>query len=160
MTISKNKVVTMHYHLTNDNGDVLDSSQGAEPLLYLQGHNNIIPGLEKEMEGKNVGDKFKVTIEAKDGYGEYDEGLVQKLPKEQFAQFPELTVGMRFHIDSNYGPMVVQVDEITDSEVTINGNHELAGTRLTFDVEVVEIRDASQEEIDHGHVHGPGGHQH
>lgn len=160
MTIAKNKVVAMHYKLTNDGGEVLDSSEGRDPLYYLQGYGNIIPGLEKEMEGKNIGDKFSVSIEAKDAYGEYDESLVQKIPREQFEQFPNLEIGMKFHIDSNFGPMVVTVDEINDENVTINGNHELAGVRLTFAVEVAEIRDASEEEISHGHVHGPHGHHH
>ncbi|AMO55414.1 peptidylprolyl isomerase [Endozoicomonas montiporae] len=161
MVISDKKVVKIHYTLKNQGGEVMDSSEGHEPLAYLQGAGNILEGLENELTGKQAGDKLKVSIEAAEGYGEYDESLVQPVPMEQFGEH-QVEVGMQFHADTAIGPRIVTIIAINEEEkqVVIDANHALAGEDLFFDVEVVEVRDASQEELDHGHVHGPDGHEH
>ena len=153
MQIAERKVASFHYTLTNDAGDVLDSSDGREPLVYLHGAGNIVPGLESEMTGHVAGDKFRVDVAAEDGYGEYIEEIVQVVPRESFQ-------GMQFQAQTGQGAIAVVVTEIDDNEVTVDGNHPLAGETLHFAVEVVEVRDASDEEITHGHVHGAGGHHH
>ena len=160
MQASKDKVVTMHYTLTDTKGEILDSSNGAEPMPYLHGHMNIIPGLERELEGKKVGDKLTVNVAAKDGYGERNDAMIESVPREMFQGVDEIQPGMQFHAETGQGMAVVTVVEVGDNEVKIDGNHPLAGTDLTFDVEIVDVRDASAEELEHGHVHGPGGHQH
>ncbi|MBD3670181.1 MAG: peptidylprolyl isomerase [Gammaproteobacteria bacterium] len=160
MQASKNKVVSIHYTLTNDQGEVLDSSNGGEPMPYLHGHMNIIPGLEKELEGKAVGDKLKVTVAPDEGYGERNDALVEKVPMNMFQGVEKVEPGMQFHAQTGQGMTVVTVTGVEGDEVTIDANHPLAGEQLTFDVEVTEIRDASDEELEHGHVHGPGGHEH
>ncbi len=157
--IADNKVVLIHYTLKDDDGEVVDSSAGQEPLGYLHGQGNIVAGLESALTGKSVGDKISVKVDAADGYGEFDESLVQPVPREQFGDH-EVTVGQQFHADTAVGPRIVTVMAIEGDEVVINANHELAGMNLNFDVEVVGVRDASAEELDHGHVHGPGGHHH
>lgn len=159
MIIEKDKVATFHYTLKNAAGEVLQSSEGHDPMPYLHGSNNIIPGLEKEMEGKTVGDKLDVTIEPVEAYGELDPNKVQIVDKKEFGDNP-IEAGMRFQAESGHGPVVVTITKIEGDEVTVDGNHELAGETLNFIVEVVDVRDASAEEIEHGHVHGPGGHEH
>ena len=160
MQASKDKVVTMHYTLTDKNGEVIDSSSGAAPMPYLHGHMNIIPGLERELEGKKAGDKLKVTIAAKDGYGERIDALIESVPAEMFQGVDEIQPGMQFHADTAQVMSVVTVVEVGEMEVKIDGNHPLAGVDLTFDVEITDVRDASAEELEHGHVHGEGGHHH
>ena len=150
----------MHYHLTGPDDQVIDSSKGKDPLHYLQGHSNIIPGLEKEMEGKAVGDKFVVNVSPEEGYGVKVEELVQKVEKTMFPADTPIEIGMQFQASGNQGPVVVTVIAADEAHVTIDGNHALAGIPLTFEVEVMSIRAASEEEVAHGHVHGPGGHQH
>ncbi|MYM64999.1 peptidylprolyl isomerase [Pseudomaricurvus sp. HS19] len=157
MTISKDKVVTIHYTLKNVEGEVLDSSVGEEPLAYLQGHKNLVPGLEQELEGKQVGDKVQTVVTPEQGYGELDPGLIQELPRTMFTGIDEIEVGMAFHAETANGMQVVEVIEVEGDTVTIDGNHPLAGQELHFDVEVLEIRDATDEELQHGHVHSPGG---
>ena len=153
------KVVVIHYTLKNDEGEVIDSSEGHEPLAYLHGQGNIVAGLESALEGKEAGVKVSVSVEPAEGYGEYDESLVQPVPREQFGEH-EVTLGQQFHADTAVGPRVVTVVAMEGEEVVIDANHELAGMNLNFDVEIVEVRDATAEELDHGHVHGPGGHHH
>ena len=161
MQIQDNAVVSIHYTLTNEAGDTIDSSAGAEPLAYLHGAANIIPGLEDALVGKAVGDKLNVTVAPADGYGEHIAELVQEVPAEMFQGVDKVQVGMEFHAESNTGqPIAVTVTKVEDGKVTIDANHPLAGVTLTFDVEVVEVREASAEELEHGHVHGAGGHQH
>lgn len=160
MKISKDSVVSMHYTLKNDANEVLDSSSGGEPLVYLHGAQNIIPGLESALVGKEKGDKLDVSISPKEAYGERDERLIQRVPKNQFPDPKNVQAGMRFQTHGPNGPMVFSVSEVTDSEVVVDGNHELAGQTLHFSVEITDIRKATQEELDHGHVHGPGGHHH
>ena len=160
MKITKDTVVSMRYKLTDNDGNTLDSSEGRDPLVYLQGHQNIIPGRESQMEGKVVGDKFQATIEPEQGYGELNPGLVQQVPKSNFPDPDQIEVGMQFQTMTEQGPLVLTVKELHEDAVTVDGNHPLAGVTLNFDVEVTDIRVASEEEISHGHVHGPGGHQH
>ena len=161
MQIAANKAVSIDYTLTNDAGEVIDSSAGGAPLVYLHGAHNIIGGLEKALEGKQVGDELDVTVEPADAYGEYSAELVATLTREMFEGVDELEVGMQFHASAPDGQMqIVTIRDLDGDDVTVDGNHPLAGQRLNFQVKIVAIRDASQEEIAHGHVHGEGGHHH
>lgn len=160
MQIAKDLVACIEYTLTDDAGTVIDSSVGGEPLAYLHGAGNIIPGLEDALEGKKVGDSFKVSIAPVDGYGEKNEGLMQVVPKEMFQGVDTIEVGMQFHAQTDHGMQVITVAAVDGSNITVDGNHPLAGQNLNFDVKVVEVRAASAEELDHGHVHGAGGHHH
>ena len=156
MPIAHNDVVTIHYTLTDDDAKVIDSSAGNEPLAYLHGHGNIVPGLERELAGKNVGDRLKARIAPGDGYGEYDRTLVQKVPRRTLKGIAALRVGMRLQAGHN----AVTVTHIAGDMVTLDGNHPLAGQNLNFEVEVAGVRAATAEELAHGHVHGDGGHHH
>lgn len=160
MTISENSVASIHYTLTDGEGKVIDTSEGQEPLAYLHGAGNIIPGLEKALLGKSVGDKFTVSIPASEAYGLRDDSMVQELPSNMFSGIDNIEVGMEFHAETEHGLQVVTVTSVEGDNVTIDGNHPLAGVDLTFDVEVADIRAASAEEIEHGHAHGAGGHHH
>ena len=160
MQISKDSVVSMAYTLTNDEGQVIDTSAGGEPLVYLHGAQNIIPGLENALVGKQVGDKLTVNVVAADGYGEYNPDLVQVVPKHLFAGVENIEAGMQFHAQTDYGMQVVTVAAVEGDEITVDGYHPLAGQNLNFDVEIMDIRAASAEELEHGHVHGAGGHHH
>lgn len=154
MTIADNHVVSIHYKLTNDSGDVLDSSEGSDPMNYLHGTGSIIPGLEQELAGKAVGDNLQVTVKPELGYGERHDELVQVVPREQFGDQKDIAPGMRFQAQSENGEVhVVTVTALTDTEVTIDANHPLAGQTLHFDVTIDAIREATESEIDHGHVH-------
>lgn len=160
MQITENVVALIEYTLTDDSGEVLDSSVGGEPLGYLHGAGNIIPGLEDALEGKKAGDAFKITIAPADAYGEKNEGLLQEVPREMFQGVDEIEVGMQFHAQTDHGMQVITVAKVDANTVTVDGNHPLAGQTLHFDVKVIEVRAATQEELDHGHVHGHGGHHH
>ena len=160
MQITKHKVVKIHYTLTDDDGEVIDTSEGGEPLEYLHGVGGIVPGLESVLEGKSVGDQIKVNVQPEDAYGDHNDELLHEVARSQFDGIDELELGMQFQVDTEDGPIVVTVVEITDESVTVDGNHELAGVSLNFDVTVREIREATPEEIDHGHVHGEGCHEH
>lgn len=160
MQVADNLAVSIHYTLTNDEGEVIDTSEGDEALAYLHGYGNIISGLESVLTGKSVGDKFKVRIDAEDAYGEIEDDRVQIVSIEMFEGVDELEVGMQFHADVSSGPGVITIINIDGDDITIDGNHPLAGVPLTFDVEVVDIRPATDEEISHGHIHGAGGHHH
>ncbi len=160
MPIAKDSVVSMHYTLKDDAGEVIDSSASGEPLTYMQGQGNIIPGLEKALEGKNVGDKVSVRVPPEEGYGEYSKDLVQQVPRRALKGISNIRVGMQLHAQTEQGPRAVTVTHIQSDMVTIDGNHALAGKALNFDVEITEVRDATEEELSHGHVHGPGGHHH
>ncbi len=160
MQISANMVVSIDYTLTDDQGAVIDSSEGRGPLAYIQGIGNIIPGLENALEGKAQGDSLKVSIAPQDGYGERNDELTQAVPKQMFEGNDEIQVGMQFQTMTESGPQVVTVVEIDDENVTVDGNHPLAGENLNFDVTIVDIREATAEELEHGHVHGPEGHDH
>jgi FKBP-type peptidyl-prolyl cis-trans isomerase SlyD len=159
MQISYEKVVGIHYTLRDGKGEVLDSSVGHDPLYYLHGHGNIIPGLENQLEGKELGHKMIVVVAPEEGYGLRDEDAVQQVPIASFGG-SEVAPGMQFRAGNENGQYVVTVVEVTPEMVTVDGNHPLAGVELHFDVEITDIREATEEEIAHGHVHGPGGHHH
>jgi FKBP-type peptidyl-prolyl cis-trans isomerase SlyD len=160
MNITDNCVASFHYTLTDSTGKVLDSSEGQEPLSYLHGAGNIIPGLEKALLGKTSGDKLTVSVKAAEAYGERDDTMVQELPTSMFSGVDKIEIGMEFHAETEHGLQVVTVTGVADETVTIDGNHPLAGIDLNFDVEVTEVRDASEDEVSHGHAHGAGGHHH
>ena len=152
------RVVSIDYTLTDDDGTILDTSDGRDPLEYIHGTGHLVPGLEDALQGKTTGTQMNVTVQPNDGYGERDEGLVQSVDREAFKGAEELEVGMRFQADTNKGPHVFTVAAIEDDQVTIDGNHPLAGVVLNFDVTVRDVRDATTEELQHGHVHGEGAH--
>lgn len=156
MQITKDKVASIHYTLRDGDGNILDTSSGREPLTYMQGAGNLIAGMEEGLEGKAVGDKFKLKVAPEKGYGVKDDSLIQKVPRAAFGN-QKIEKGMQFQ--TNKG-QVVTVTETGLESITVDGNHPLAGMELHFDVEVTEVRAATPEEISHGHVHGPGGHHH
>jgi len=157
MSIAEKKVASIHYTLKNADGATLDSSAGQEPLTYLHGFQNLVPGLESELTGKNVGDKLSVIVTPENGYGEKDTNLIQTLEREMFGGIETIEIGMEFHAETQNGMQVVEVIDVEGDTITIDGNHPLAGVDLHFDVEVTDIRDATEEELSHGHVHGAGG---
>lgn len=150
MKIELNKVVAIDYVLTDDDGKELDSSKMTGPLEYLHGRNNLIPGLESQLEGKNPGDKFTAVVAAKDAYGEYDPRLAVEVPKSQFDTSLPLEVGMKFQAETNGGFTIVTITKISDETVTVDANHELAGKTLHFEVEVKDVREATPEQIERG----------
>jgi FKBP-type peptidyl-prolyl cis-trans isomerase SlyD len=156
MQITKNKVAAIHYTLRDNEGTVIDTSDGREPLYYLHGAGNLIIGMEEGLEGKTTGDKFSLKITPEKGYGELDSTMVQKVPRSAFGS-QEVKPGMKF--STNQGG-VVTVKDVGLESVTVDANHPLAGVTLNFDVEIMEVRNATPEELAHGHVHGPGGHHH
>jgi FKBP-type peptidyl-prolyl cis-trans isomerase SlyD len=160
MQIAERTVASFHYTLTNDAGEVIDSSVGREPLAYLHGAGNIVPGLEQAMAGRAAGDRFDVRVAPEDGYGLPNDFMIQTVPRMAFQGVDTLEVGMQFQAQTPQGPMSVVIARIEGDEVTVDGNHPLAGQHLNFAIEVTEVRDASLEELAHGHVHGPGGHHH
>lgn len=160
MNIANNCVASFHYTLTDSTGKVLDTSEGQEPLSYLHGAGNIIPGLENALLGKTTGDKLNVAVNAAEAYGERDNSMVQELDANMFSGIDKIEVGMEFHAETEQGLQVVTVTKVEGDQVTIDGNHPLAGVNLNFDVEITEVREASEEEITHGHAHGAGGHHH
>ena len=161
MTITQNSAVSFHYTLTDDQGQQIDSSAGQEPLAYLHGAGNIIPGLEKALEGKSAGDQLQVEVSAEEGYGPVQQELIQDVPREAFQGVETIEVGMQFEAQTGQGGAVpVTVTAVTDETVTVDGNHPLAGKALNFDVTIADVREASAEELEHGHIHGPGGHHH
>lgn len=154
MKITKHSVVAIHYELTNDSGETLDSSEGQDPLTYLHGTGSLIPGLERELEGKQVGDELTAVITPSDGYGELDNALIRDIPRSAFGDVEDLSPGMQFQGGGEEeAPQVFTVTKITGDQVTVDGNHPLAGMTLNFDVSIESIRDATPEELDHGHVH-------
>jgi FKBP-type peptidyl-prolyl cis-trans isomerase SlyD len=157
MQIAERTVASFHYTLTGEDGEVIDSSREREPLAYLHGAGNIVPGLEKAMAGRSQGDSFQVTVTPEEGYGMRHEEMVQVVPKSAFEGAPEPKPGMQFQGQGPQGPVLVTVKSVEGDQVTIDGNHPLAGKTLNFDIEVTEVREASEEELNHGHVHGAGG---
>jgi len=151
------KVVSIQFTVKNaDTGDVIESSEGSEPLVYLHGFNNLVPGLENALTGKTVGDSYDVTVSPEEGYGVRDESLVQDVPKAAFQGIEKVEVGMEFQADSPNGPVVVEVTKIEGDTVTVDSNHPLAGVTLGFSGVIEEIREATDSELEHGHIHGPG----
>lgn len=160
MQVEKNKVVSIDYTLTNPQGDVLDTSRGGEPLSYLHGVGQIIPGLESALEGKTQGDAVQTVIPPEQGYGARNDNLVQDVPRQAFAGVQTVLPGMQFQAQTPSGARVVTVVGVGDNTVKVDANHPLAGQTLHFDVNVVDVRDATPEELSHGHAHGPGGAHH
>ncbi|MCK9468986.1 MAG: peptidylprolyl isomerase [Porticoccaceae bacterium] len=159
MTVKQNAVVSIHYTVRDEDGVQLDSSEGRDPLVYLHGAHNIIPGLELALEGKKVGEQLQISIAPEEAYGEHLDHLVESVPLQAFGEQP-VEVGMRFEAQTEQGPLSVVITAIDGEHVTVDGNHPLAGKPLSFDVTITDIRDASAEEVAHGHAHGPGGHHH
>jgi FKBP-type peptidyl-prolyl cis-trans isomerase SlyD len=158
--IAADTVVLIHYTLKDDEGKVIDSSAGGDPLAYIQGHGNLVPGLEKALEGKSAGDRIEVTLPPSEGYGTRSEELVQRVPKRQLQGSGDIRKGMQFRAQTDEGLRVFTVTALVGDMVTLDGNHPLADQTLHFNVEVTEVRAATEEELEHGHVHGPGGHHH
>jgi FKBP-type peptidyl-prolyl cis-trans isomerase SlyD len=160
MIITQDQVVSIHYTLRDEAGGIIDRSTEGEPLTYLHGHGNLIPGLERELTGKSTGDQLEVRIAPVDGYGEYDRQLVQRVPRRSLKGIASVQVGMQLHAQTPQGTRAVTVIQLSGDMVTLDGNHPLAGKTLHFQVEVAAVRAATAEELSHGHVHGPGGDHH
>ena len=160
MIIKKNAVVSIHYTLKNDQGTVIDSSIGKDSLYYMHGAGNLIVGMEDNLDGKSKGDNFEAVIPPEKGYGIKKPVLSQVVSKSVFGEQGDIKIGMQFQAQNGDQSFIVTVKEINGDDVTIDGNHELAGENLHFSVEVMSVRGATDEEISHGHVHGPGGHHH
>ncbi|MDB9865267.1 peptidylprolyl isomerase [Candidatus Thioglobus sp.] len=161
MKVTKDKVVSMHYTLKNDVGDVIDSSEGKETMDFLQGHGNIIPGLETALEGSKKGDKVEVSIEPEEGYGLKMDDAIQEIPRTALQGIDEVKIGMQLQSqDQDGNPFVVTVIKLDDEKITVDANHPLAGETLHFSVSIEDVRDALEEEVSHGHAHSAGGHSH
>lgn len=165
MKVAKDLVVSLAYQVRTEDGVLVDESPASAPLDYLHGRGALISGLESALDGRVAGDVFDVDVGANDAYGQYDENLVQRVPKDVFVGVDELEVGMRFLADTDMGPVPVEITGIEGDEVIVDGNHMLAGQNLKFHVEVIGVREATAEELEHGHVHGEeggccGGHDH
>jgi FKBP-type peptidyl-prolyl cis-trans isomerase SlyD len=158
--ITADRVVLIHYTLKDDAGAVIDSSSGGEPLAYIQGHGNLVAGLEKALEGKKDGDRVAVSVAPADGYGKYDAALIQRVPKRSLQGSGEIKKGMQFQGQTPDGMRVFTVTAVMGDMITLDGNHPLADKTLHFDLEIVSVREATTEELEHGHVHGAGGHHH
>lgn len=160
MQISPQAVVAFHYTLTDDAGQIIDSSDGTAPLTYLHGHGQIVPGLERQMEGRSPGDKFTAQVSPEEGYGVHHPELQQQVSRSAFPGIAEIEPGMQFQGRGAQGEITVTVTRVEDDTVYIDGNHPLAGKALNFAIEVADVRAATAEELEHGHVHGTGGHAH
>ncbi len=159
MKIEKDRAVRFHYTVGEVGQPATESSNGGEPLSILIGHGNIIPGLEKAMEGREAGETFSVDVPAAEAYGDRREGLTQRIPKKHFGN-QKLEPGMQVVLQTNFGPRAVTIEKIGLTAVDVDLNHPMAGKDLHFDIEIVDVREASAEEVEHGHVHGDGGHHH
>ena len=153
MSIEKGTVVAMHYDLKDVNGKLIESTKNSMPLEFITGHNNILPKLDEKVMGSNIGDKFSLTLTAKDAYGEHNETNIKDIEKSGFPDGVELKIGMSFMADMGNGQMPFIIKEVNDDKVKIDFNHPMAGQELTFDVEVAGTREATEVELQHGHVH-------
>lgn len=161
MNIAKDAAVSIDYTLKDDEGVVIDTSDGEEPLVYLHGHSQIVPGLERALDGKAVGDSFKVDVAPIDGYGEHDAERVMEIARTDLPKGLNPEVGMQLSAESQDGDQVpVWIMAVNDNKVILDGNHPLAGKTLHFEIKVAEVREATQDELEHGHVHGEDGHEH
>ena len=160
MQITKNAVALIEFELKDDEGEVLDSSKGGDPLAYIHGVGQLIPRLEEKLAGKSDGDELEVFLQPEDGYGVRVDELVQTVSRGQFPEDAEIRVGMQFQAESEAGMQVVTVVDVEGDDVTLDGNHPLAGIPLHFALKVLSVREATAEELDHGHVHGPGDDDH
>lgn len=161
MAIEQNKVVTMNFTLKDDEGNVLDSTEKGGPFSYISGTNMVLPKLEEALNGMLIGSKKNLKLEAKDGYGNYNDDAIQVVGKENFPEDIVLEIGMEYMANSPDGvKMPFTISNVDGEEITIDFNHPLAGKNLNFDIELLNVRDATAEELSHGHVHGAGGHHH
>lgn len=161
MKITTNSVVSLDYTLKNNKGEVLDSSEGRAPLVYLHGVGALIPGLENAIEGLSKGDVKNVVVQPEDGYGTRSEEMIHVVPANGFqGDISELQIGLQVQLDTEQGPTIATIAKVENDEVTLDLNHPLAGEVLTFDITVADVRTATPDELAHGHVHGAGGHQH
>jgi len=160
MQIAKETVVSLNYTLKNSEGELLDTSEGRAPLVYLHGVGGLIPGLEKELDGKVKGDKIVAIIAPEDAYGSRRDDLLKQVSKDGFQGEEEMKEGMQVQLDTEHGPAIAVITKIDGNDVTLDLNHPLADMTLHFDVQIEDVREATADEISHGHVHGPGGHQH
>lgn len=160
MKIAKDNVVSLAYQVRTKDGVLVDEATVVAPLEYLHGAGNLIKGLEDALEGRQAGDKFDTEIASNNAYGDYNDNLVQQVPRDVFVGVEDLEVGMRFLADTEHGPVPVEITAIDGDQVTVDGNHMLAGQDLKFNVEVINVREATEEELSHGHVHGAHGHDH
>ena len=160
MKISKNKVVGINYTLKDNDSNILDSSEGQEPLVYIHGHGNLIPGLENALNGKETGDKIQANIKPEDAYGIKDDNLIETVSLKQFDNPDDVKEGIQFQIQTDDGVKIATVTKVSGDDVSIDLNHPLADVELNFDVEIMSVKEASEEEISHGHVHGEDGHHH
>ena len=160
MIAEKDKVVSFHYTLKGSEGQQMETSREKDPMTYLHGANNIIPGLENAMEGHAINDEFSVTVQPEEAYGVRNENNVQRVPLKRLKGVGKVSVGQVLNLQTDKGQVQVTVLKVGRFNVDVDGNHPLAGRELTFDVEITDIREASAEELEHRHVHGPGGHQH
>ena len=160
MPIADNSLILFYYTLTNYAGQVIESSVCGTPLAFLYGAGNIVPGLESAMRGKKAGDKFNVLVQAKEGYGMPNPALIQMVPKAVLQGLDKIEVGVEYRAQMPDGPMSVVITKVENDEVTVDGNHPLVGQTLHYAIEIVEVRDASPDELAYGHAHGAGGHQH
>ncbi|MFT6269692.1 MAG: FKBP-type peptidyl-prolyl cis-trans isomerase SlyD [Alphaproteobacteria bacterium] len=156
MLIADNHVITLHYAVKTQNGDLIDESKSSEPLAFIQGSHFMIAGLEDALYGKQKGEKFEITIEPEEAYGHRQDQLVQEVPANMFEGM-EIEVGMSFRATTDQGEQSVIIIDKDDNQVTVDGNHPLSGMTLMFDVSIEDVREATADEIDHGHVHGAGG---
>ena len=159
MQATKHKVVTIDYRLTGDDGQLIDAS-GGEPFAYMHGRGNIVIGLERALEGKSAGDRVEVKVSAADGYGEFEQELIRTVPRDAFEDADRIQPGMRFQAETDDGMRVFTVTAVGEEGITVDGNHPLAGQALNFEVTITSIRNPTAEELEHGHVHGEGGHHH
>ena len=160
MIAEKDKVVTFHYTLTNAEGEQMESSREGDPITYLHGANNIVTGLEKAMEGHAIKDSFIAKLEPEEAYGVRNEDNIQRVGLKRLKGIGKISVGQILNLQTDKGQVQVTVLKVGRFNIDVDGNHPLAGQKLTFDVEIADIREASKEELEHRHVHGPGGHQH
>lgn len=160
MEIKTELVVSIHYTLKDQGGNQLDSSSGKDPLVYLHGVGQLVPGMEEALEGRKQGDKFNIVVPPSKGYGDRRDELEQQIPIAQFGGVENVEPGMQFQAQTEGGPVMVTVTGVENEVATVDANHPLAGTELHFDVEVMTVRAATEDELSHGHAHGPGGHSH
>lgn len=160
MSIKQDSVVSFEYTLRDDAGEIIDHSEAGQPLSYLHGRGNLVLGVERALEGRNAGDKLSVKVAPGDGYGEYSQDLVQQVPRRSLKGIAQISPGMRLHAQTAAGPRAVTVTRVSGDMVTLDANHPLAGKNLNFDIEITGVREPTEQELAHGHVHGPGGHHH
>lgn len=160
MKVTNNSVVSLDYTLKNNNGEILDSSNGRDPLVYLHGVGALIPGLENEINGMEKGQTKVVIVSPEHGYGHRSDDLLHVVPKSGFQGDEEMQVGMQVQLETEQGPAIASISNIDGDNVTLDMNHPLAGETLTFDISIADVRPATEDEIAHGHVHGPHGHHH